>query len=1019
MQEQNYQGYDHSIVENEILKRWEENFYKEKSSQQSKATIKASEVKSKEDLEKLLKEINREKPTFSMVIPPPNVTGSLHIGHALNITVQDLIARYKRMKGFDVVWVPGFDHAGIATQFVVERNLSKEGISRLSLGRELFLKRVWQWVKISKEKIKSQIIRVGASVSWTKERFTLDEGFSRAVRKAFKKLYDQGLIYKGSYLVNWCPKDLTALSDLEVEYEQENGKIYYIKYPLEDGGFITVATTRPETMLGDTAIAVNPEDERYKDLIGKFAILPLSKEQRKDLNGNTIANRIPIIEDKRVEKEFGTGAVKITPAHDFLDYEIGLSHNLPIINIFNEDATLNENAGEFAGLDRFEARKKIVEKLKELELLEKEETYVHNVGKCYRCKTTVEPLISYQWFLKLSDKKDIFLEPVKKGDIKFNPEGWSKAYIDWISNLKDWCISRQIWWGHRFPVWECKDCGSVNVFDDDDFEMAYDKLIFNLYADEKIGLTFKPEEISNILKESHFVQNRLSVLDFYKHFVFKKYYAMGSDEFLIWKHLVDQRDLYKYNKEQKTFTFLPRCKSCGSTNLERDKNVLDTWFSSGLWPFGVFSWPEKSKDLEKYYPNSLLVTAFDIIFFWVARMIIMGELLTENIPFKELFIHGLIRDEKGQKMSKTKGNVIDPLDIIEKYGADSLRFTLISTLSGNKDIKLSEKKFESSKHFVNKIWNAFRFIKINTPEDYISDSIYGTHYTKEDLWIITLVNLLAKQVSEYIESYQFNMAANLIYSFFWNEFCDWYIEFTKVRIYKKEKEIKEDDPNKEDIIRENTVIKEQKLTALNVLYMVLSKALKVLYPFMPFVSTYIYQNLPNTSVPLEEELYPEFNESELFFQELSEIEKLKEIISFIRRIRSDLKIEANKRIELFYISKNEILKEFKEHILELSKLSSLEEIEFPIVNSLEFAINDIRFFVKAEGNIDKEKLLKDYEKELSSLSKELNIVNSKLSNENFLKKAPSEELEKTKEQKEALTLKIDNINYIISQLKNL
>ena len=963
--------------------------------------------------------VKSPKKAFSMVIPPPNVTGSLHIGHALNITIQDIVARFKRMQGFDVVWVPGFDHAGIATQFVVERELSKENKSRLEIGREEFLKRVWQWVYKSRDNIKNQVKRLGASVDWSRERFTMDEGFSRAVRYAFKKLYDEGLIKKDTYIVNWCPKDLTALSDLEVEHEEEKGKLYYIKYPVLDSDeYIVVATTRPETMLGDVAVAVNPNDERYKHLIGKKLKLPLVDWIRYDITSTEISPEIPVIADEFVDMEFGTGAVKITPAHDPNDYEAGLRQNLPIVKIMDEKAKLTKNAGRFEGLDRYEAREKIVQELKSLGLLEKEEEHIHAVGKCYRCKTTIEPMVSTQWFLKVSTKKDEFLDIVKAKKTRFIPPSWEKNYTDWIENIKDWCISRQIWWGHRIPVWECEDCKKESIYTDEDFNYVQDKLIFNLLADGKIKKIFTPKEIDEILNGKNFVHPEMSTLDFYKHFAYKKYYATGINEFSIWQYMASRRDLYKYHKDVKGFELLLKCKHCGSINIKQVEDVLDTWFSSALWPFGVFSWPEPNQELDACYPNSLLVTAFDILFFWVARMIMMSKMLNDKEPFKDVYIHALIRDEKGQKMSKTKGNVIDPIDVIEKYGADSLRFTLASLSSALRDIKLSEQKFEASKFFANKIWNAAKYVISNTPENFLTDIIYADMYEKEDYWIITALNLTIGQVTEYLENYQFSHAAQSIYNFFWNEFCDWYIEFSKLRIYEKPIEIKEDmsDEEKAKIEEINQKIQRRKLTAVGVLNAVLSKALRLLHPFMPFITSYIHAKtiFGDRDISLKE--FPVFEQEAVDIKSYETIERLKRVISFIRKIKSDFKIESKITIFFQTNTSKEFLEEFSPHIVNLCKLNALEELKDP-ANTLSIPFEDITFYIP-EKDFDRASLLKDYEKTLKDVEKQLSIYTSKLQNKNFVEKAPPEEVEKAKATQEKLQQEKENVERLINILKS-
>ncbi len=1134
---------------------------------------------------------------FSVVIPPPNVTGSLHMGHALNSTLQDIIVRWQRMKGKQVVWVPGFDHAGIATQYVVDKQLQKEGKSRLQLGRQEFLKKVWEWVPKSRNAIRTQLEKLGVSVDWKRERFTLDEGFSRAVRKAFRALYEAGLIYRGEYITSWCPKDLTALSDLEVEHEEEKGRLWYIRYPLEDGsGYITVATTRPETMLGDTAVAVHPEDERYKHLIGKRVRLPLVRWKRKTLSGEEIDEYIPIIADERVKKEFGTGAVKVTPAHDPNDFEIGRIHNLPFVKVMDEKAVMNENAGEFRGLDRYDARKKIVEKLKEEGLLEKEEEHIHAVGRCYRCKTVVEPMVSVQWFVKVSDQaikdisikvveegieekeeKEIFiqyaevqeltitipvsdeitgdtksviilnegieflsgvregelayvyypegksevievakkltyefmrkradlefliglegeisviragleskidrgryllaaegnrlnlyrwedekyeflqvvesgqarLEPVQrsikvkaerekkvteeKKQVKFIPQQWKKFYLDWMYNLRDWCISRQIWWGHRIPVWYCQDCGEINVFTDDDFDRAYDKIIFNLIADGKIGQEFTPEEIESILKSPNFVHPEMSVLDFYKKFVFHKYHSTDMDANSLRLFFtqeanpmamltpgVSTRELYRYNPQTKKWKMVLRCKKCQSENLKQEEDVLDTWFSSALWPFGVFGWPENTRDLKNLYPTDLLVTGFDIIFFWVARMIMMGTYFMKDIPFHDVYVHALVRDEKGQKMSKTKGNVIDPLDIIEKYGADALRFTLAILTVQGRDIKLSEKRFEGYKHFANKIWNASRYVLMNTPEDFASQLPYMAPLRAEDKWIMTLLNETAEKVNRALESYDFSKAAQAIYDFFWSDFCDWYIEFTKERIYKKPPE-GDDEKSQEEKAR----IISKKTTALYTLHYVLEKALRILHPFMPYITEEIWHMLPASegeSISLKD--FPEKKQEEIFPEETDKIERLREIITAVRSLRSDLQIEPSKRLRAYFKTEIEfskkVIEEFRTHILNLAKLEEFEEVSERPEGTVATFSKDTEIYLSIEGHVDLEKLIASYEKKREKLLAELERVNKKLSNENFIKKAPPEVVEKEKRIKEELSVDLEKVERILSVLK--
>ena len=1129
---------------------------------------------------------------FSVVIPPPNVTGSLHMGHALNSTLQDIIVRWKRMKGYQVVWVPGFDHAGIATQYVVEKQLQSQGKSRLELGREEFIKRVWEWVPKSRHAIRTQLEKLGVSVDWKRERFTLDEGFSRAVRKAFRELYERGLIYRSEYIVNWCPKDRTALSDLEVEHEEEKGKLWYIRYPLEDGSsYVTVATTRPETMLGDTAVAVHPEDERYKHLIGKKLRLPLVSWKRKALSGEEVDALIPVVADERVKPEFGTGAVKVTPAHDPNDFEIGKTHNLPFVKVMDESGVMNENAGEFKGLDRYEARKKIVERLKKEGLLEKEEEHVHSVGKCYRCKTVIEPMVSRQWFVKVSDPaiRDVSIEVVEKGreekeerelylqlaqvedltltipvkdevggfvklvivltegvrflagtregelayiyypkgeeelvqkakdiafsflnspagldfviglegevtlvrqgieekiekgkyllvsqggkvklfswdgdckseflkvleegtaelepaqksirvkverqkleerikkQVRFVPEHWKKFYLDWMYNLRDWCISRQIWWGHRIPVWYCEDCGHVNVYTDDDFDRAYDKIIFNLIADGKIEEEFTPEEIERILHSPNFVHPEMTVLDFYKKFVFHRYHSTEMDANSLRLFFTQEanpmamltpgistKGLYRYDPKTRKWKMVLRCKKCSSENLRREEDVLDTWFSSALWPFGVFGWPENTEDLRNLYPTDLLVTGFDIIFFWVARMIMMGTYFMKDIPFHDVYVHALVRDEKGQKMSKTKGNVIDPLDIIDRYGADALRFTLAALTVQGRDIKLSEKRFEGYKHFANKIWNAARYVLMNTPDDFATILPYMEPLRDEDKWILTRLNETAKKVDEALSEYDFSKAAQAIYDFFWTDFCDWYIEFSKERVYKQAQ-------NEE----EEAKVLSQKATALYVLNYVLEKALRILHPFMPFITEELWHKLPSSdgeSISLKE--FPSPKQEEIFPQETKRIERLREIISAVRSLRSDLQIEPSKRLKAYYRAEEgfskEVIETFKQHVLGLARLESFEEVKERPQNTVATFSGDVEIFLSVEGHVDIHKLRTSYLKKKEKLLSELERVKRKLSNENFLKKAPPEVVEKEKKIKQELEESLAKVERILSLLE--
>lgn len=841
---------------------------------------------------------NSDKPPYSIVIPPPNVTGSLHMGHALNNTLQDILARFHRLKNFEVLWLPGTDHAGIATQNVVEKMLAKEGITRHQLGREEFIKRVWQWKEESGGQIINQLKRLGASCDWERERFTLDEGLSKAVRKVFVDLYKEGLIYRSNYIVNWCPRCHTALSDLEVEHEEKESFLYYILYPVKGvDEKICIATTRPETMLGDTAIAVHPEDERYKELIGKTAILPILNRE------------IPIIADKYVEKEFGTGALKVTPAHDPNDFELGIKYKLDQINILTDSGEINENGGKYSGLDRFAARERIVEELKELGLFLKKEPLIHNVGSCYRCKTVIEPKISMQWFVKVKPLADEAINVVREKNIKIFPEVWEKTYFEWMNNIKDWCISRQIWWGHRIPAWYCNECEHITVSYND------------------------PDE----------------------------------------------------------------CEKCCSKSLTQETDVLDTWFSSALWPFSTMGWPEKTKTLEKFYPTSCLVTGFDILFFWVARMIMMGVKFMKKEPFKHVYIHALVRDQYGQKMSKSKGNVIDPLVIIDEYGADAFRFTLAAFAAQGRDIKLSEDRIEGYYTFVNKIWNASRFILINLEKKEYGD-VQGYKLEDEDKWILHNLKQTAADVEKYIKSYDFNEAAGSIYHFFWNKFCDWYIEFIKDRIFG--------DNNKE--------------VAIATARFVLEKSLIILHPFMPFITEYIYKFIgKKESIVVED--YPEIKQS--YEKEYENIENVIELISNIRNIRGEYNVAPSKSVEVFLnVSGEDVKRIFSESENLIKRIAKVSKIDF-IENELEdAAVNitrDYKVFVPLGGLIDAEAEIKRLEKEEKNLEKDYKILSGKLNNANYLKKAPLDVIEKDKHKFEEIVIKLEEVKKSIKRLKKL
>ncbi|OGL39775.1 MAG: valine--tRNA ligase [Candidatus Schekmanbacteria bacterium RIFCSPHIGHO2_02_FULL_38_11] len=832
---------------------------------------------------------NSEKPSYSIVIPPPNVTGSLHIGHALNNTLQDILARFKRMDGYNVAWIPGTDHAGIATQNVVEKELMKEGIKRDDIGREEFIKRVWRWKEKKGGLIIKQLKRMGCSCDWQRERFTMDKGLSDAVKEVFIRLYQEGLIYRGNYIINWCPRCRTALSDLEVEHLETKGKLYHINYPVlgEKGKFLTVATTRPETMLGDTAVAINPEDERYREFRGKKVILPLMNRE------------IPIIEDNYVSMDFGTGALKVTPAHDANDFEIGLRHNLLQVNVLAENGLLNELAGKYNGLERFKAREVILKDLEGQELLVKTEDYLHGVGHCYRCRTVVEPYLSKQWFVKTKDLAKPAIEAVRSGKIKIIPKGWENTYFEWMENIRDWCISRQIWWGHRIPAWYCKKCGEVLVEKDAPL----------------------------------------------------------------------------------------KCRKCESDELVQESDVLDTWFSSGLWPFSTMGWPERTKELETFYPTSCLVTSFDILFFWVARMIMLGLKFMKDVPFRDVYIHALIRDVEGQKMSKSRGNVVDPLDIIGKFGADTLRFTLAALASQGRDIRLSEERLEGYRNFANKLWNASRFVISNTGDfsrkpqdekDFILSDI--------DKWIYSKLHEVIKEVRDAFDNYRFNEAANSIYQFLWHEYCDWYIEFTKP-----------------DLIQETNEIR--KRTAQKVLTDVLERILRLLHPFMPFITEEIWQYVkPEKSIEsIMISSYPKQDDVDFYPEETARVEELKSLIKVIRNIRSEMDIPPSTRIKVYIktpdSSDSERIDSAREYI---SKLCRTSEINVGINLSKPKAsatgiVRNMELFVPLEGILDFEEEKKRLEKKINKLEKDFSVLERKLKNEDFIKNAPAEVVEKDKE----------------------
>ncbi|CAN2045118.1 Valine--tRNA ligase [Candidatus Magnetomoraceae bacterium gMMP-1] len=833
---------------------------------------------------------DNEKESYSIVIPPPNVTGVLHMGHALNITLQDIMCRYRRIQGDNVLWMPGTDHAGIATQNVVEKKLAEEDLDRHQVGRDKFIERVWEWRKEYGGAIINQLKRLGASCDWDRERFTMDEGLSKAVRKVFVDLYNQGLIYQGKYITNWCPRCHTALADLEVEYEDQDGNLYHIHYPFADGnGGVVVATTRPETMLGDTAVAVHPDDERYQN-VDTHVILPLMNR------------KIPIIQDDYVDLKFGTGALKVTPAHDPNDFEIGSRHNLDSIKVIGDDGRMTAEAGEFAGLDRFKCREKIVEVLEKQGLLKKIEPLKHSVGQCYRCKTTVEPNLSKQWFIKIKPLAEKAIAAVENGDTKIIPEAWTKTYFEWMYNIKDWCISRQIWWGHRIPAWICQDCGRVIV-------------------------------------------------------------ALDTPE---------------------------TCTACNGTNLNQETDVLDTWFSSALWPFSTMGWPDKTPLLQCFYPTSVLVTGFDILFFWVARMMMMGLHFMKDIPFKDVYVHALVRDENGKKMSKSKGNVIDPLKVIDEYGTDAFRFTLAAFAAQGRDIKLSEKRVGGYRHFINKLWNAARFSLMHLSDDTQKFSEDSEMLSISDYWILSRLSKTEKKVAQALENYKFNEAASELYSFIWHEFCDWYLEVIKPALYDKEDQKK-------------------KTATLSVLHKVMHDALILLHPFIPFVTEEIWNKFPGThdsimkaSFPQQLKTYPDAEKN---------MELLMQIITSIRNVRGEMNIAPSMTLNVSIQAPDEIVRsiiaQHRDIIINLARLNSFSVQEpGPRPEAAATAVvGKNTVFVSLEGIIDFDQEVKRLEKEIEKLNKELVGINKKLANEDFLSKAPQKVVEKVRGKYAALNEK--------------
>ncbi len=840
---------------------------------------------------------NSEKEPFTIMMPPPNITGQLHMGHALNQTIQDIITRFKRMDGYEALWLPGTDHASIATEVKIVEQMKKEGLTKNDLGREGFLKRAWEWKETYGGRIVTQLKRLGSSCDWSKEAFTMDSNCSNAVVDAFVKYYKKGLIYRGDRIINWCPSCKTALSDAEVEYSEQDSYLWHYRYPYADGsGYVVIATTRPETMLGDTAVAVNPKDERYKGVIGKMLKLPLTDRE------------IPIIADDYVELDFGTGAVKITPAHDPNDFEVGLRHNLDVIRVMDDAGVMNENAGKFKGLDRFEAREKIVEELKQLGLVEKIEPYKHNVGECYRCRATVEPIVSKQWFVKMKPLAEPAIKAVKSKKIEFIPKRFEKIYFNWMENIKDWCISRQLWWGHRIPAYYCEDCG----------------------------------------------------------------------EMVVSKTAVDV------------------CPKCGG-KMHQDEDVLDTWFSSALWPFSTLGYPKKTKNLEYFYPTNLLVTAYDIIFFWVARMIFSGIQFMDEVPFSEVLIHGIVRDSQGRKMSKTLGNGIDPLLLIDKYGADALRFSLASGIAHGSDTRYSDDKIEAARNFMNKLWNASRFVIMNLNGEAAE---IPKKLNVSDKWILTRLNEVIRDVTINLNKYEIGIAASKLYDFVWSEFCDWYIESQKTYLYSEDMKLKSH--------------------SASVLRYVLEQILKLMHPFVPFITEEIYMNLnPDKSIMIQS--WPIYNKNQMHRKEKKAFESIKNCIVALRNTRAEMNIPPSKKLKVYVLPTDEVM--FKKLTPYLIKLANVSEIQVIAskdeVNEKSIALvsDSVEMFVPFGELVDVEKEKERLGKEIDGAKAEIAKSTSMLANENFVKKAPEklvsaerEKLEKAKDKLEKLIEKLNMFN---------
>ena len=849
-------------------------------------------------------EVDRSKKPFTIVMPPPNITGQLHMGHALDNTLQDILIRFKRMQGYNALWQPGTDHASIATEVKVTNKLREEGIDKEELGREGFLKRTWEWREEYGGRIVSQLKKLGSSADWDRERFTMDEGCSKAVQEVFIRLYEKGYIYQGSRIINWCPVCQTSISDAEVEYEDQAGHFWHINYPIVGTDkCIEIATTRPETMLGDTAIAVHPDDERYKDLVGKMVLLPIVNKE------------IPIVADSYVDKEFGTGAVKITPAHDPNDFEVGKRHNLEEINILNDDGTINENGGKFEGMDRYEARKAIVKELEEGGYLVRIENHEHNVGTHDRCHTTVEPMVKKQWFVKMNEMAKPAIEAVKNGDLRFVPGHFDRTYLHWLENIRDWCISRQLWWGHRIPAYYCDDCGEIVV-----------------------------------AKETPSV-----------------------------------------------------CPKCGCTHFTQDEDTLDTWFSSALWPFSTLGWPDKTEDLDYFYPTNVLVTGYDIIFFWVIRMVFSGYEQTGKCPFSDVLIHGLVRDEQGRKMSKSLGNGIDPLEIIDQYGADALRLTLVTGNAPGNDMRYSEKKIIASRNFANKVWNASRFMLMNIEKADLSN-VSLDDLTPADKWILSKANSLVKEVTDNMENYDFGVAVSKLNDFIWEEFCDWYIEMVKPRLY-----------NEEDTT---------KAAALFTLKKVLTISLKLLHPYMPFITEEIFCSLQDKEESIMVSDWPVFEEAFDFKSEENEVEIIKNAVRNIRNLRADMNVPPSKKASVYVVSeKEEVRKVFEDSRVFFATLGYASEVHVQADkagiadDAVSTVIPDAVIYMPFAELVDVEKEIARLEKEAKRLEGEIKRAKGMLSNEKFISKAPAAKVEAEKEKLEKYTSMAAQVAERLSQLK--